>query len=135
MHLTSGQSQQGSLVEILFFSDNLCMQNKQAFSFFTKRCKNVTQPIHISVVVSLPDIVGSASCSHMRATEYYIASVGQCSWQTRPCESYGDCTDGKIMGCPASGCPSMGFDADSAKHSGRFYLQTKSNAPFCCRLD
>ncbi|XP_020607531.1 pancreatic lipase-related protein 2-like isoform X2 [Orbicella faveolata] len=79
----------------------------------------------------IQDVVSSVSCDHMRATEYYIASVGQCSWKTHPCKSYNDCRDGKTLNCPAGGCPSMGFDADSAKHAGRFYLQTKSKAPFC----
>ena len=79
--------------------------------------------------------MGSIACDHMRAPEYYIASVKPCAWKTLPCNSYQDCRDGNTLICPAGGCPSMGFGADSAKGTGRFYLKTTAMKPFCCKLD
>ena len=75
----------------------------------------------------------SVVCSHIRATQYFIASVkGSCSWTAIPCDDYQSFKQKK---CPASACngtcPSMGFEADSPKGEGKFYLSTDENDPFC----
>ena len=75
----------------------------------------------------------SVVCSHIRATQYFIASVkGSCSWTAYPCDDYQSFKQKK---CPASACngtcPSMGFEADSPKGEGKFYLSTDENDPFC----
>ena len=75
----------------------------------------------------------SVVCSHIRATQYFIASVkGSCSWTAYPCDDYQSFKQKK---CPASACngtcPSMGFEADSPKGKGKFYLTTDEKDPFC----
>ena len=75
----------------------------------------------------------SVVCSHIRATQYFIASVkGSCSWTGYPCDDYQSFKQKK---CPASACngtcPSMGFEADSPKGEGKFYLSTDEKDPFC----
>lgn len=80
-----------------------------------------------------PGCLVNVVCSHVRATQYFIASVkGSCSWTAYPCDDYQSFKQKK---CPASGCngtcPSMGFEADSPKGYGKFYLSTDENDPFC----
>ena len=79
------------------------------------------------------DIFRTVICDHMRAPEFYIKSVNQCSWRVHPCKSLEDCERGNYAICN-SGCSSMGFRADKPKRTGRFYLKTTSNSPFCCML-
>nr|XP_058961752.1 pancreatic triacylglycerol lipase-like [Pocillopora verrucosa] len=70
-------------------------------------------------------------CDHMRAPEYYIASVqNNCSWKALPCHSLSDCEAGKNTTCDGK-CPSMGYDADKTDLTGNYYLKTNSNPPFC----
>lgn len=70
-------------------------------------------------------------CDHMRAPEYYIASVqNNCSWKALPCHSLSDCEKRKSTPCHGK-CPSMGYDADKTAPTGNFYLKTNSNSPFC----
>ncbi|KAL9951929.1 hypothetical protein ACROYT_G044684 [Oculina patagonica] len=70
-------------------------------------------------------------CDHMRATEYYIASVKNlCSWKAFPCRNYLDFEDGKCLQCNGE-CPTMGYGADETEKHGAFYLKTTSKAPFC----
>lgn len=76
------------------------------------------------------DIFRTVICDHMRAPEFYIKSVNQCSWRVHPCKSLEDCERGNYAICN-SGCSSMGFRADKPKRTGRFYLKTTSNSPFC----
>ena len=73
-------------------------------------------------------------CDHMRAPEYYIASVqNNCSWKAFPCHSLSDCEAGKNTTCDGK-CPSMGYDADKTDLTGNYYLKTNSNPPFCGML-
>ncbi|CAH3134874.1 unnamed protein product [Pocillopora meandrina] len=59
-------------------------------------------------------------CDHMRAPEYYIASVqNNCSWKAFPCHSLSDCEAGKSTPCYGK-CPSMGYDADKTALTGNF---------------
>ena len=69
----------------------------------------------------------------MRATQYFIASLnGSCSWTAYPCDDYQSFKQKK---CPTSACNgtcrSMGFEADSPKGEGKFYLSTEKEDPFC----
>ncbi|XP_078354767.1 pancreatic lipase-related protein 2-like isoform X1 [Oculina patagonica] len=80
---------------------------------------------------SIIQLVKSVSCEHMRATEYYIATVqNRCSWKAYPCTSYSDFKKGKCQQCNGE-CPTMGYGADHTKCSGTFYLKTNHKAPFC----
>ena len=73
----------------------------------------------------------SVACSHSRATQYFIASVhGTCSWTAYPCNSYASFRFGRCRACKGA-CSSMGFDADRTKRTGKFYLKTNRNNPFC----
>ena len=73
----------------------------------------------------------SVPCDHMRAPEYYTASVqGSCSWTAYPCVNYATFEQRKCQVCDGA-CPSMGFDADRTKKEGTFFLKTNSKAPFC----
>ena len=73
----------------------------------------------------------SVACSHSRATQYFIASVhGSCTWTAYPCDSYVSFRIGRCRACKGA-CSSMGFDADGTKRTGKFYLKTNRNNPFC----
>ncbi|XP_078352813.1 pancreatic lipase-related protein 2-like [Oculina patagonica] len=73
----------------------------------------------------------SSVCDHLRATEYYIASVqNRCSWKAFPCRDYAKFETGKCLQCEGK-CPTMGYGADKTKRPGVFYLKTNSEAPFC----
>ena len=79
------------------------------------------------------ELFSTIICDHMRAPEYYIASVkGKCSWKAFPCQSYNDFEDGKCRKCNGE-CPSMGYGADKTKKSGEYYLSTNSKSPFCSK--
>ena len=70
-------------------------------------------------------------CDHMRAPEYYIASVlASCSWKAYSCRNYTAFKRRRCLSCNGS-CPSMGYDADRTKKKGKFYLKTNRKAPFC----
>ena len=75
----------------------------------------------------------SVVCSHIRATQYFIASVkGSCSWTAIPCDDYQSFKQKKCSASACNGtCPSMGFEADSPKGEGKFYLSTDEKDPFC----
>ena len=73
----------------------------------------------------------SVSCSHSRATQYFIASVtGSCSYAAYPCDSYTSFKRGRCRACKGA-CSSMGFDADRTKRTGKFYIKTNRKSPFC----
>lgn len=89
-----------------------------------------TQPGCARHLVKL-DLFRTVICDHVRAPQYYIASVqNRCSWKAYPCRDYSDFEKGKCRACNGE-CPSMGYDADKTKRSGSFYLKTSSKAPFC----
>ncbi|XP_033640396.1 pancreatic lipase-related protein 2-like [Asterias rubens] len=74
-----------------------------------------------------------ASCSHIRVLDLYIDSLdeSQCALTGYPCSSWDTFLNGKCNGCGWSGCPTMGYRADSSSASGTFYLTTGSKSPFC----
>ena len=75
-------------------------------------------------------IVGKIACDHMRAPTYYIASVkGPCSWKAYPCDSYQLFQQGKCEQCTRE-CSAMGYNANP-RMTGKFYLKTNSQEPFC----
>ncbi|XP_073251765.1 pancreatic lipase-related protein 2-like [Porites lutea] len=78
-----------------------------------------------------PGCLINFACSHSRATQYFIASVhGSCTWTAYPCDSYVSFRIGRCRACKGA-CSSMGFDADGTKRTGKFYLKTNRNNPFC----
>lgn len=82
-------------------------------------------------VIYFLELFDTYVCDHMRATEYYIATVQNlCSWKAFPCQSYRDFKAGKCLQCNGE-CPTMGYGADETKKSGDHYLKTTSKAPFC----
>ncbi|XP_015759009.1 PREDICTED: inactive pancreatic lipase-related protein 1-like [Acropora digitifera] len=75
-------------------------------------------------------IVGKIACDHMRAPTYYIASVkGPCTWRAYPCNSYQLFQQGKCKQCTRR-CSAMGYNANP-RMTGKFYLKTNSQEPFC----
>ncbi|XP_073251237.1 inactive pancreatic lipase-related protein 1-like isoform X2 [Porites lutea] len=69
-------------------------------------------------------LITDPSCSHSRATQYFIASVHRsCSLTAYPCDSYLSFSLGSCRACNGA-CSSMGFDADRTKRTGEFYLTT-----------
>ena len=77
------------------------------------------------------DVIFTTSCHHLRAPEYYIATVqNQCSWKAYPCSSYLWFWSGLCNRCYGE-CPSMGYSADKTKHTGSYFLDTTSKKPFC----
>ena len=77
------------------------------------------------------DVIFTTSCHHLRAPEYYIATVqNQCSWKAYPCSSYLWFWSGLCNRCYGE-CPSMGYSADQTKHTGNYFLDTTSKKPFC----
>ena len=94
-----------------------------------RNLKHSTKMIFLSLA-----IFQTVICDHMRAPEYYIASVqNNCSWKAFPCHSLSDCEAGKNTTCDGK-CPSMGYDADKTDLTGNYYLKTNSNPPFCGML-
>ncbi|XP_067054927.1 pancreatic lipase-related protein 2-like [Acropora muricata] len=77
------------------------------------------------------DVIFTTSCHHLRAPEYYIATVqNRCSWKAYPCSSYLWFWSGLCNRCYGE-CPSMGYSADKTKHTGSYFLDTTSKKPFC----
>ena len=69
-------------------------------------------------------------CNHRRSTEYYIASVQNlCSWKAYPCSEAFFLL--RICGSCKGECPSLGYAADRTKKTGRHYLKTNNQPPFC----
>ncbi|XP_022779802.1 inactive pancreatic lipase-related protein 1-like isoform X1 [Stylophora pistillata] len=85
------------------------------------------------------DSLKNLACDHMRATEYYIATIEpkkdepDCSWKAYPCGRYSDFEKRRCMTCNGE-CPTMGYLADKTKRTGEFYLDTNHQAPFCGSL-
>ena len=76
----------------------------------------------------------SVSCSHSRATQYFIASVHRsCSLTAYPCDSYLSFSLGSCRACNGA-CSSMGFDADRTKRTGEFYLTTNCGTFYSQKL-
>eukprot|EP00794_Sanderia_malayensis_P008107 gene8107-8976_t len=75
------------------------------------------------------------TCSHYRAVYYFTESIDPkgCQFLSYPCSSYDNFKKVKCTTCPTNGCPSMGYYASEhrGKVSGKFYLQTKGQQPFC----
>ena len=91
----------------------------------------ITSVTQLKMYIYSSDLFRTVICDHMRAPEYYIASVqNRCSWKAYPCRDYSDFEKGKCRACNGE-CPSMGYDTDKTKRSGSFYLKTNSKAPFC----
>ncbi|XP_060072744.1 pancreatic lipase-related protein 2-like [Ylistrum balloti] len=83
---------------------------------------------------SVGGATNSVTCSHHRAVDLYIESVNSfCKFYGHACSSASEFDNGACMGCPASGCPVMGYDADRSLERGSFYLSTASSKPFCAR--
>ncbi|XP_078354760.1 inactive pancreatic lipase-related protein 1-like isoform X1 [Oculina patagonica] len=83
------------------------------------------------ILNNLLQLFETVACDHMRAPEYYIASVqNRCSWKAFPCDNYNDFEAGKCLQCNGE-CPTMGYGADQPKKFGAFYLKTTRKAPFC----
>ncbi|KAK3095148.1 hypothetical protein FSP39_010814 [Pinctada imbricata] len=81
---------------------------------------------------SFGNAVDSFSCSHSRAHQYFLESLtSSCKFYGHQCASTSDFSAGKCLGCPAHGCPVMGYDADQTQARGSFYLATSTSAPFC----
>lgn len=80
-------------------------------------------------------------CDHLRAAEFFIASVnhGQCTPLAFECSDYESFKKGRCADCGANGekCAFMGMAADSFRRhkndqkSARVFLSTRSDAPYC----
>jgi len=73
----------------------------------------------------------STFCDHSMAPLFYIASVkNECSWKAYPCSYYILFKLGLCKECDGE-CPSMGYAADRTKKTGKHYLGTNAETPFC----
>jgi len=80
--------------------------------------------------LNLFDLTETVVCNHRRSTEYYIASVQNlCSWKAYPCSEVFFLLG--ICGSCKGECPSLGYAADRTKKTGRHYLKTNNQPPFC----
>ncbi|KAJ7394433.1 hypothetical protein OS493_000242 [Desmophyllum pertusum] len=88
--------------------------------------------LHKVAIIKLLDLLKLRDiCDHLRAPEFYIASVeNPSSWIASPCMSFSDCKNGKYRRTCNDKCPTMGYGADTTKRDGTFYLKTNSQAPF-----
>lgn len=102
-------------------------------------CNNIylqTNKRHTPITKATPlFLVGAANaiiCSHSRAIYLFIESItSQCQFYGHACSSASRFNDGACLGCPAGGCPVMGYDADKTTQRGSFYLSTAGITPFC----
>ena len=77
-----------------------------------------------------PDL--SISCSHGRAHDYFIESINSnCHFYSHACNSFADYEKGLCHGCPSSGCPEMGFNANKTSARGSYYVSTAQSSPYC----
>ncbi|XP_062567844.1 inactive pancreatic lipase-related protein 1-like [Saccostrea cucullata] len=80
----------------------------------------------------LGTLTHSISCSHSRATDYFIESINShCKFFAHKCSNITDFDEGRCMGCPDGGCAVMGYDADVTSLRGAFYLSTSTQGPYC----
>ncbi|XP_041358215.1 inactive pancreatic lipase-related protein 1-like isoform X2 [Gigantopelta aegis] len=79
------------------------------------------------------EIKNDVVCSHIRSHDYFTESLTQsdCQFVAYPCTSYEDFTSGKCTSCGSSPCPIMGYFSEKYKRTGKFYLNTHKEAPFC----
>lgn len=75
-------------------------------------------------------------CDHMRAAEYFTASVltsPACPMRAFPCKNMQDFKRGYCFKCQGEDCPSMGFNAEASRGQavGKHYLFTGETMPFC----
>ncbi|KAL3846393.1 hypothetical protein ACJMK2_017390 [Sinanodonta woodiana] len=81
---------------------------------------------------SLSEAANSVKCSHSRAWVYFTESINSnCHFYAHKCRTAAGFEQGECLGCPATGCPIMGYDADKTTERGTFYLSTSDKAPFC----
>ncbi|KAJ8038969.1 Lipase member I [Holothuria leucospilota] len=75
--------------------------------------------------------VDIASCSHGRVNPLYAETItSSCNFKSYPCSSYpGTCNTN--CGLNDKNCNYMGYKASSSKATGRLYLQTNGNSPYC----
>ncbi|XP_071953478.1 pancreatic triacylglycerol lipase-like [Antedon mediterranea] len=80
--------------------------------------------------------MSEVSCSHSRATEFFIESIEEedC-FSAFPCLNNRRFESGKCTSCGLLGCPKMGYFADVSQVSGTFYLRTSGKQPFCWLKD
>lgn len=73
-----------------------------------------------------------SSCSHGRAHDLFIESISSsCPFTAFPCPGDWDqFKTGECLGCPASGCGRLGYDA-TVKATGEAYLVTEGRSPYC----
>lgn len=78
-------------------------------------------------------VVNLAGCSHIRARTYFIESINSsCKFNAFACANYDKFTKGRCTKCSSTfGCSTMGYDADSNKEEGTYYLDTNNRKPFC----
>ncbi|XP_071118489.1 pancreatic triacylglycerol lipase-like [Haliotis cracherodii] len=94
-------------------------------------------PAHIAhMLVTLlsgkSTFIGSFACSHMRAVYIFTESINSlCQFKATRCPSTKNITHNACTGCPETGCPRMGFYADSNKTPGIYFTSTHDKAPFC----
>ena len=78
-------------------------------------------------------ILNAATCHHMRAVEYFTASIRQeCLFPAFPCSSWKDFTEGKCLSeFRVRDISLMGIQAEHNQHKQPMYLTTSSKSPFC----
>ena len=89
--------------------------------------------------VRIPFTTGAANsitCSHSRSAELFTESINsKCKFYAHTCPSGDSFEAGDCLGCPAGGCPIMGYEADlQSTLRGSFYLSTSGQSPYCGKI-
>lgn len=88
-------------------------------------------------VPELPRILGIdpveiAGCSHFRVVYFYAESIRRnCDFKSVPCDTYDNFQKNKCKCDATLGCPIMGHDAHLNLHTGKFFLNTNKDKPYC----
>ncbi|XP_052774385.1 inactive pancreatic lipase-related protein 1-like [Mya arenaria] len=94
-------------------------------------------PISTTVEQLLTGQLSSAfttvSCAHDRAIWYFIESVlnANCQFTAHPCDSWATFKAGNCASCGGLPCPVMGINSSNTNVTGKFYLNTNKQSPFC----
>jgi len=71
-------------------------------------------------------------CSHARSHELYVETIrGSCELTGHKCDSYDAYENGQCEDCTKTDCGNIGWFADRSQKSGKYYLDTTKDAPYC----
>ena len=98
------------------------------------RQSGLTQYFIIIIAIWRSGILHAATCHHLRAVEYFTASIRQdCLFPALPCSSWNDFEKGKCLKkFRVRDISLMGMQAEQCNEQEEpMYLTTMSKSPFC----